>query len=121
MKERQRLTYAHVLNRDSGPTLTPYDVARISRDAECPVSHETVRRACERGDVRGVKYQRSARSYEWRIAFMEAKRYLLKRCGSLCDVSHGTQTQSTQTLTTSSANPANLLMGSTVHSARLLP
>jgi hypothetical protein len=100
MPERQRLTYANVLARDSGPTLTTYDVARISQHAECPVCHETVRRACERGDVAGVKYQRSARSYEWRIAFVEAKRYLVKRCGPLrVSVPQETTTQSTHSHT----------------------
>jgi hypothetical protein len=100
MKERQRLTYADVLTRETGPTLTPYDVARISQQAECPICHETVRRACERGDVVGVKYERSVRSYEWRIAFVEAKRYLLKRCGPLkMNVPRENTTQSTHSHT----------------------
>jgi hypothetical protein len=94
MKERQRLRLADVMSRDSGPTLTPYDVARISREAEYPVSHDTVLHDIERGDTLTATPRPRGGLFEYHIAFVDAKRYLIHRCGA--SVARETTTQSTQ-------------------------
>lgn len=96
MKERQRLKLADVMSRDSGPTLTPYDVARISRETENSVSHDTVLHDIERGKTLTATPKPRGGLFEYHIAFLDAKRYLIQRCGA--NVPRETTTQSTQSL-----------------------
>lgn len=111
---RRLVTLAHLHAVNDGPSLTPYDLARLSREMTRPVSHETVRRDVDRGTVVGVRFERG-QCYEYRIAWMEARRYLAVKCGGAREnVSRGTSTQSTQTHTSSHENPATLLMGSQI-------
>lgn len=119
MMRRRLVTIAYLQAVDDGPSLTPYDIARISEVTLHPVSHETVRRDIDRGNVLGAKRQRG-QCYEFRIAWVEARRYLAVKCGPARNVSRETTTQSTQTHTPSNSNPANLLMGSKISPVRTL-
>jgi hypothetical protein len=94
MKERQRLKLADIMSRESGPTLTPYDVARLSRETENSVSHDTVLHDIERGDTLTATPKPRGGLFEYHIAFHDAKRYLVQRCGA--SVARGTTTHTTQ-------------------------
>jgi hypothetical protein len=81
---RRRITLAQLLSQQSGPSLTPYDIARISRETDSPVSHDTVAQDIERGKILQWEKRERGENYEHRIQFAEAKRYIVKRCGLAC-------------------------------------
>jgi hypothetical protein len=74
------ITLAYILEHNEGPMLTPYDVARVSKATACPVSHETVRRDCERGEILSGERRPRGTLFEYRITFQDAKRYLSIKC-----------------------------------------
>jgi hypothetical protein len=94
MPERHRITLADILSRETGPTLTPYDVARISRETDSPISHDTVLNDIERGETLTATPRPRGQLFEYRIVFADARRYLQERCGVI--VPRETKTQSTQ-------------------------
>lgn len=75
MRRRRMLTLEDIASCESGPELTPYDLARISCGQ---FSDETIRREIQRGGLPARVERRGTMTMHW-IAFVDAKQYLLAR------------------------------------------
>jgi hypothetical protein len=72
---RRDVTLQDLETRKTGPDLTPYDLARLSRGRYSDV---TIRREIERGNITAVVDKRGRKTVHW-ITFEEARRYFLGR------------------------------------------